>query len=452
MNVKLTLWIIVSINFFLLFNQFLLITAFPTIMEEFQVNEAEVQWLTTAFLLTTAVMIPINGYLVDRFTLRSLAFVALGCFLTGTIFGIFASSFPALVLARIIQALGAGIMLPLAQTVLLLVYPSDQRGRAMGILGLVMNVAPAVGPSIAGLIVDVFHWKYLFWLTLLPILLLFVLTHNYVQNITPSRSAQFDMFSFFLSGLGFIALLLGVSAISTYSILDARVILAFVVSIAAFTWFSYRQTLLHIPLLDIRVFSYPVFFLSTLSVLLVSLLLLSMETLIPLFAQDVQGSSAFVSGMILMPGTIILAVFSWISGIVFDRYGGRTIISVGFVLLVVSLGIFCLFQPETPSIIVIFAFSIFMMGVSITMMPQVASAMNALPASIMPHGTAVINALRQFAMAVGVTSLTTVVTLSANSQNNIYNGINAAFLTMTVLGVFAAIIFVASSVYAKKLE
>lgn len=450
MNNKLTLWVIVTTNFFLLLNQFLLITAFPTIMEEFQVNAAEVQWLTTAFLLTTAVMIPINGYLVDRFTLRNLAFVSITCFFVGTAFGIIAPSFPALVVARMIQALGAGIMLPLAQTVLLMVYPSNQRGQAMGILGLVMNVAPAIGPAIAGLIVDVFHWRYLFWLTLLPIILLYVFTYMYVRNITPSKPAQFDTFSFFLSSLGFIALLLGGGTISTYSILDLRVMAAFVIGILAFTWFSYRQTHLQIPLLNIRVFSYPVFCLATLSVLLVSLLLLSMETLIPLFAQNVQGSSAFISGMILMPGTIVLAVFSLISGVLFDRYGGRVIISIGFVLLILSLVMFCLFQPETPSIIVIITFGVFMLGISITMMPQVASAMNALPSSIMPHGTAVLNALRQFAMAVGVTSLTTVVTLSADNQNNLYDGINAAFLTMVVLSILAAGFFAAGSIFAKK--
>ncbi|MFC3526302.1 DHA2 family efflux MFS transporter permease subunit [Marinococcus halophilus] len=441
---KWTVWTVVSINFLFLLNQFLLITAFPTIMQEFQVNATEVQWLTTAFLLTAAIMIPINGYFVDRFTLRFLVLVSLACFLVGTVAGILAPSFLLLVVARIIQAIGAGIMLPLAQTVLLLVYSSEKRGQAMGILGLVMNVAPAIGPAMSGLIIDLWDWRILFWMILLPLVGLIVITYLFIQNITETKAAQFDVFSFILSSIGFVAFLLGVSMINMYSFEDLRVIGTIGLGAGAFVWFGYRQLRLSIPLLNIKVFAYGPFLFATLSIFLISLLLLSAETLIPLFAQSVQGLSAFTSGMILMPGTFLLALFSWISGLLYDRYG-RKVIGVGFVPLLISVVMFSLFQPTTSFLTVTVAFMFFMLGISITMMPQVAFAMNHLPASIMPHGTAVINALRQFAMAIGVTALTTIVTVSSQGQDHLYEGTRNAFLTMAVLGVISLAFFVVSN-------
>ncbi|WP_238544898.1 MFS transporter [Geomicrobium sp. JCM 19039] len=179
-----------------------MITAYPTIMEEYGVNATQVQWLTTAFLLTTIVLIPMSGYLSNRFSTKALVVFALGCLAAGTVLGGVSAQFGTLVLSRVIQAVGAGIILPLVQTILLTVFPYERRGFAMGLLGAVINVAPASAPSISGMIIDVFDWRSLHWVILPLIIITLVAAVFTMKDVIKKQAARLDVLSIIVSALG----------------------------------------------------------------------------------------------------------------------------------------------------------------------------------------------------------------------------------------------------------
>ncbi|WP_099302391.1 DHA2 family efflux MFS transporter permease subunit [Bacillus sp. Marseille-P3800] len=432
---------ILSASFLFLLNQFLLITAFPQIMEDFSVNATQVQWLTTAFLLTTTILIPTMGYFMGRFHARSLTFVAISFFIVGTILAIFAQTFSLLIVARVVQAVGAGMMLPLVQTVLLLVYPIEKRGYAMGLMTMVVNVAPAIGPSIAGYIVDLSSWRFLFWLVLPLAVLLLVLNVIFMRNITEKANATLSVPSLIFSAIGFAGIILAISNFSVYGI-SLYVIIPAVIGVMSLSFFIWSQLTSERPMLNLRLFRLKWFVHGTVLSFLISVLLLSTETLLPLFIQDVQERSAFISGMTLLPGTLLLSVTSFLAGRWFDRYGGKILGIIGYSIMGLTFVWFTFMGAETSVATMIICFSLFMGAVGIVMTPATAIAMNALKQKDLPHGTAILNTVKQFAAALGVTVLTTLVSLSAARPEYGYAegtliGLSLAFATMGVLSFIA---------------
>lgn len=445
MRKKMMVVTVLSASFLFLFNQFLLITAFPTIMNEFTINATQVQWLTTSFLLTTTVMIPMMGYLMNRFTARALTITALASFTVGTFLAAIAPTFSLLVTARVIQAIGAGMMLPLVQTVLLLVYPYEKRGYAMGLMALVLNVAPAIGPPIAGYIVDVMDWRFLFWLVLPLSLIIFALGIVFMQNVTEQKEAKLDLLSLVFIAFGFSGVILGLSNISIVGFTHITVIGPLGLGLMAITVLIWRQLRLKIPMLEMRLFRKTLFVYGVIWSFVISVLLLSTETLLPLLAQDVQRRSAFSSGMILLPGTLLLAVTAFVSGRLFDLYGARLLNIGGYALLTLTLGAFAFVDESTNIFFLIVCFSLFMSGIGLTMTPATAIAMNALEQSELAHGTAIVNTIKQFGAAFGVTVLTTIVSLQANQPHVDYaegtlTGLKLAFGSMAIVALLAWIL------------
>lgn len=198
---RLLVGLLLSTSFLSVLNQFLLITAFPQIMSDFQINATEVQWLTTIFMLSIAILVPITAYLIDRFTARALLMAAVLSFLAGTFVAAIAPNFETLLVGRVLQGAGSGMMMPLMQTILLLVYPREQRGYAMGLVGLVINVAPAIGPVISGVLIEAFTWRAVFVLTLPLAIFLLVLIYFFMENVTKQRPTSIDVSSILLSTL-----------------------------------------------------------------------------------------------------------------------------------------------------------------------------------------------------------------------------------------------------------
>lgn len=436
---------ILSASFLFLLNQFLLITAFPQIMEDFSINATQVQWLTTSFLLTTTTLIPTMGYFMGRFQARTLTFVAISFFILGTLLAIFAQTFMLLIVARVIQAVGAGMMLPLVQTVLLLVYPIEKRGYAMGLMTMVVNVAPAIGPSIAGYIVDLSSWRFLFWLVLPLAIALFVLNSIFMQNITEKGQARLSIPSLFFSAIGFAGTILAISNFSVYGLASMYVIIPAVIGMLALTTFIWIQLISDQPMLNLRLFRLKWFVHGTLLSFVISILLLSTETLLPLFIQDVQGRTAFISGMTLLPGTLLLSVTSFLAGKWFDQYGGKVLGIIGYSVMAVTFMWFTIMGADTTVIAMIVCFSLFMGAVGIVMTPATAIAMNALQQEDLPHGTAIVNTVKQFGAALGVTILTTVVSIQAAQPEYSYiegtlRGLSMAFATMGVFSFIALLL------------
>lgn len=227
--------------FVAILNQTLLITALPHIMNDFNIDANKAQWLTTSFMLTNGILIPITAFLIEKFTSRTLLISAMSIFTAGTIVGAFAPNFPVLLTARIIQAAGAGIMLPLMQTVFLTIFPMEKRGRAMGMVGLVISFAPAIGPTLSGWAVEAFSWRSLFYI-IFPIAVIdLLLAIILMKNVTTLRETQIDILSVILSTLGFGGLLYGFSSAGSSGWTSTEVLTSLLVGAAALIFFIARQ-------------------------------------------------------------------------------------------------------------------------------------------------------------------------------------------------------------------
>lgn len=434
--------IVLASTFLFSFSQFLLITAYPTIMEEFHVNATQVQWLTTAYLLTTIVFIPMTGYLSDTFSSRFLVIISLLFLVIGTVIGTVAPNFITLIIARIVQAIGAGIMLPLVQIILLAVFPYQKRGFAMGLLGAVVNVAPASAPSISGIVIDLLSWRSLHWILLLLVLIVFLLACLFMKNVTEQQPSKSDMFSIFLSGIGFTSIILGLSNISVVGFMHWSVIAPIILGALTLTLFIRRQLHLELPVLNLRLFKVKEFLLSMVLIFINMMLLLSAETILPMYAQDVLGTSAFLSGFVLVPGTILLSIMTIISGNLYDKYGGKSISIIGFSLILLSTILFSTIRMDGSPYFIMGYFCIFMLGFGLTLMPLVTVSVNALDTSEIPHGTAIVNTVRQFGMAFGVIVLTTIISITTSQMDAPYEvatywGTTFAFIIMSVLSLIA---------------
>ncbi|MEZ2458334.1 MFS transporter [Salinicoccus roseus] len=437
--------VIIAAAFLLTFNQFLLITAFPTIMAEFDINATQVQWLTNAFILVTLIFIPMSGYLSTTYSARTLVIFSLTCLLIGTAIGGWSPNFGVLLLSRMIQAIGAGIILPLIQTILLIVFPYHRRGFAMGLLGAVTNIAPASAPSISGIIIDYLDWRSLHWVILPFILITFVMALFLMKNVLEQNRTTLDLRSVALSASGFALFILGLSNISVYGFLSLWSILPMMVGIVSVLFFISRQFSIPTPVLNLDLFRNRTFSLAIILIFINMMLLLSTETILPMFAQDALGTSAFLSGFLLVPGTIILSIITFVSGNLYDRYGGKRIATIGFACTAVSLVLINTVGMEDSPYWIMVYFCLFMTGFGLTLMPLVTVSMSELGKADIPHGSAIVNTVRQFAMAFGIIILTSIISITVAVMEapyavSTYWGTSYALIVMAGLAVLGFIL------------
>lgn len=435
--------VIIAAAFLLTFNQFLLITAFPTIMEEFNVNATQVQWLTNAFILTTIIFIPMSGYLSLTFSAKTLVIFSLTCLLIGTIIGGWSPNFGVLILSRVVQAIGAGIILPLIQTILLIVFPYHKRGFAMGLLGAVTNVAPASAPSISGIIIDYLDWRSLHWVLLPFIAITFILAMFLMKNVLEQYRTKLDIRSVLLSAAGFSLFIFGLSNISVYGALSPMSYAPLIAGIFGVLFFMRRQFNIATPVLNLTLFRNRTFSLAIILIFINMMLLLSAETILPMFAQNALGTSAFLSGFLLVPGTIILSIITFVSGSLYDRYGGKRIATIGFIFTTVSLIMLNTVGINDSPYWIMVHFCLFMTGFGLTLMPLVTVSMSELGNKDIPHGSAIVNTVRQFAMAFGIIILTSIISITVTVMDAPYNESNYAGTSyaLAVMAVLALIGF-----------
>lgn len=418
---------------------FLLITAFPIIMKEFEITSIEVQWLTTGFMLTMAILIPITAYFIDTFKTRTVMISAMSLFILGTFISLFATSFSFLLIGRIIQGIGSGIMMPLMQTILYLVYPREKRGYAMGLAGMVINVAPAIGPPISGLLINYFGWRSLFYIPLPIAIIILLLMIMFMKNVTEQRETEVDLLSILLSVIGFGGTLFGFTKLQEGQGTHTLTVISLLVGTVAIIWFVVRQLRLQIPILEMRVLKTPIFTLvASISILSFSLLI-AFETIIPLFVQNAQGYSAYYGGLVVMPGAITLALMSFLAGKLFDRYGGKSIAIIGFIMISISaMTAYFLLQLETSFAVTMSLFIVAMAGSALINMPIMTIGINVLPDSLIPHGTSVINTIRQFGGTLGLIFIVSFISRQETTGTFIDS---AAYLTGVKSAFFVSFLF-----------
>lgn len=402
--------------FIAILNQTVMSVATPELMVEFKITAATAQWLTTGYMLVNGVLIPITAYLMQRFTTRELFQTSMFIFLAGTIVSAIATGFPLLLTGRMIQAAGAGIIMPLLTNVILTIFPPNKRGAAMGMVGLAIIFAPAIGPTIAGYIIDNYKWETMFY-GMIPIaVLVIVLGFIYLRNVSDRIKTKLDFLSVTLSTVGFGALLYGFSRAGTLGWSDVEVLSTIFVGVLSLVLFSWKELKSNNPLLDLRVFKYKMFSLTTIINIAVTMVMYADMMLLPLYLQNIRGYTAIESGLLLLPGALVMGLLMPVTGKLFDRFGARWLTIIGMIITIITTMGFINLTDSTSYTYLVLMSTGRRIGMALMMMPLQTAGLNQLPQRLNAHGTAVSNTIRQVAGAVGTSLLVTVMTVRTKSH------------------------------------
>lgn len=390
-------------------NNTLLNIALPTIMEDFNIKDyATVQWLSTGYMLVSGILIPASAFLITRFKTRHLFILSMLIFTIGTAMAAFAPSFGILLTGRMIQAAGAAAMSPLLMNTMLISFPIEKRGKVMGFFGLAMFLAPAIGPTLSGWIVEHYHWSVLFEMILPFSVIALLLAIWKLDNVLPNRPVTIDYLSVVLSTVGFGGLLYGCSMASSAGWGDITVYGTIIIGIVAIVAFVVRQFKLEQPLLDLSTYKYPMFALASVIAAVNSIAMFSGMILTPAYIQSVRGIDPFEAGLMMLPGALLMGVMSPITGRLFDEYGPRILAVIGLAITTAATYMLTKLQLDTSHTYIIAVYTIRMFGISLVMMPIMTNGLNSIPQRLNPHGTAINNTTQQVAGAIGTAVLVTV--------------------------------------------
>ncbi len=445
--------ILVSGGFITMFSETVLTPALPSIMEETSVSTNVAQWLTTGFILVSAIMIPLTAFFINRFPTKRLFMSAMSLFAFGCLLCAISPNFSVILLGRFFQAAGAGIMMPLCQTVVLVLVPLSKRGTAMGVIGLVMALAPAIGPTLAGWVIDIMGWHIMFYIITALAVLDIVLAGFVLENVIESSNPKLDMPSVLLSSLGLASFLCGCSAAGDMGLLHVLPWFFILIGIVTSMAFVKRQFTLKEPFLDLRILKFPQFAIATIIAMIVNAALISGAVMLPIFMQNIQGFSAMQSGLAMLPGALCMAVMNVVSGRIFDKYGPRGLAISGLSLLTISAAAFIFMHTGTPFALLCLIYTMRMVGISMAMMPITTWGLNTLSNKRMAHGTAINNTLRQVAGSIGTTFFVAIMTSFASLRPNddyITANLYGIQISFTVITLFCLAALVLSIIFVKQ--
>ncbi|AEE47221.1 DHA2 family efflux MFS transporter permease subunit [Cellulomonas fimi] len=443
---RLAVTVLLVSTFVVILNETIMGVALPRLMTDLAITASTAQWLTTAFMLTMAVVIPVTGFVLQRITTRPAFLLAMTLFAVGTLICAIAPGFVVLLLGRIVQATGTAIMLPLLMTTVMTVTPPAARGRTMGNISVVISVAPAIGPTISGLILSVLSWRWMFGLVLPIAVVAILLGAARLPNVTEPRYAKVDVASVILSALGFGGIVYGLSGLGeiTDGGVGTATWIALGVGAVTLVLFVLRQRSLakvDDALLDLRVFSSRTFAVSValLAGLMVSLF--GVIILLPIYAQTVLGLTTLQTGLLLLPGGLLMGLLAPGVGRAYDRVGPRPLLIPGAVALSAALWGFTLLQPDSSPWMLLAGHLTMSAGLALMFTPLFTSALGSLPAERYSHGSAVVGTLQQVAGAAGTALFVTVLTAQsialadegASATAATAGGIHLAFLVGAVL-------------------
>ena len=439
--------IIIVGGFITFLNQLVMSPALPSVMIEFGVTPATGQWLTSIFLLVNGLMVPITAYLISRFTSRQIFTFAMVAFTAGSVVAATSWSFEMLMVGRVVQALGAGTMMPFVTVTLMLIFPKERRGFAMGLSGIVIGLAPAFGPTFAGYMVDEFGWRYIFWSMAPLAAIVCVVALVWLRNIGERKTIHLDWLSVVMSTIAFGGLLFGFSTAGSMGWVHPQTLVPIAIGAIVFIFFVRRQLSRSEPLLNLRILSNKVFSVSTVLSAIISAGLALGAVLTPIYLQNVQGFSAMRSGLLLMPGAIIMACMSLVSGTMFDRIGPRILAIIGLSVMTAGSLMLSFLAIDSTYLYVCVGYSLRSLGIAMANMPINTWGINQLPNRLIAHGNAINNTARQVGGSIGIAILVTVMTIVATTSGlpgaeATTRGINVAFLGAACLNATGLLIVI----------
>lgn len=435
--------------FVVILNETIMGVALPQLNRDLGISVSTGQWLTSAFMLVMAVVIPATGYLLQRFHVRQVFITAMTLFSLGTLLCFLAPGFTFLLMGRVVQAMGTAIMMPLLMTTVLNTVPTERRGRTMGNISIVMSVAPAVGPTLAGLILSVFDWRWMFGLVLPVALLGLALGAFFIRNVTEPRAAGIDVPSLPLSAVAFGGLVYGFSGLgegeATAAVPPLAAIGVGAVALVLFVWRQLRLQRRDRALLDLRVFASAQFSLSIGLVVISFMALFGVLILLPVYMQNVLGHDTLVTGLTLLPGGLAMGLLAPFVGRLYDRVGPRPLVIPGAAVVSLVLWSMTLLDAHTPVGFIVAAHVTLSLGLGLMFTPLLTGALGSLQPRLYSHGSAVVGTVQQVAGAAG--TATFVAIMSATSAGLLTDGlteidaqaggVHAAFLVGAVVSVVA---------------
>jgi DHA2 family lincomycin resistance protein-like MFS transporter len=467
-NVGLLIGILVAAAFVAILNETALSNALPSLMREFRVGEDVAQWLTTVFMLTMAVVIPMTGYLMQRLSLRTIYIAALSLFLGGTVLAAVAPVFAALLAGRVLQAAGTALIMPLLMTTIMVLIPVERRGSVFGLVTIVIAVGPALGPTFAGLVLELAGWRWIF-LVMVPLALLALVMGIWqIRNFEEPSRPPFDPVSVLLSAVGFAATIYGLSGLSKAAEEFPTVALVCLVVGAVFLVVFFRRQgtlmkaqaagdhrapLMNTTPLKIREFSW------SLGLMLLSFgSLFGFIIIMPIFGQTVLGLSELQTGLVTLPGGIIMGAMGPIVGRLYDAHGTRPLIIPGGALLVVAMGLLLMLDENKTFWYLAGIAVVLNLGLSLLMTPLMSNALAAVPNEISSHGSAILNTLQQLAGAAGTALFIAVMGIgSANSAAGtptgaLVDGVHVAFFLGAGIAVLVFVLTIVLRIDARDAE
>jgi DHA2 family lincomycin resistance protein-like MFS transporter len=450
---RLVIGILLVSTFIVILNETIMSVALPKLMVSLDIPAEQAQWVTTAFMLTMAVVIPITGYLLQRFNTKPVYIAAMSFFSLGTLLAATAPGFDMLIVGRVIQACGTAIMFPLLITTVMTLVPPASRGRTMGNISIVISVAPAIGPTIAGLILSVLDWRWMFWLVLPIALVALVIGAMRIPNVTTPRKAPFDVLSVILSAFGFGGLVYGLTTIGGGGVPVGWMPSwgPLVIGGVALALFILRQVQLQRgdrALLDLRTFLSKNFTLSIIMFAISMMALFGTLILLPIYLQNVLGLTTLSTGLLLLPGGLVMGALAPVVGRIYDKRGPGVLLIPGSFIVSAALWSLTMVTDTTPVWMVLIVHIVLSVGLALLFTPLFTSSLGSLKPALYSHGSAVVGTIQQVAGAAGTALFVTIMstratTLIATGDNPLLaqtDGIRAAFLVGAIISIGAIVV------------
>ena len=448
------IWVLLTAAFVAILNETTMGMAIPHLMEDLHIDALAAQWVTSAFMLTMAVVIPITGFLLRRFTTRQMFMGALTLFSIGTLLAILSTGFPMLLAARVVQASGTAIMMPLLMTTIMNLVPPAARGRMMGRVSIVISLAPAIGPTLSGFLLDHFNWRAIFVVVLPIALIAMAIGWRRLTNVGETTHAPIDALSVVLSAFGFGGLVFGLSQIGAIAESGGSwmpMAIALSVGVLGLTLFLLRQVRLQRTddaLLDLRVFRSRDFSLAMVQMFLLSLAFFGSITVVPLYLQNAHGLPSAEAGLIVLPGALAMGLLGPVIGRIYDARGTRVLLVPGAILASSMLWVYSTVTVDTPIWLIVIVQTLLSVGLALSFTPLFTAALASLTPKFYSYGSAVIGTVQQVAGAAGIAVMMAVFTAVAAMGGGtedpvaVAAGSRLAFLigaviaTITIVGAF----------------
>jgi len=417
-NVKAIMAVLLFGGFLSLFNETILNVAFAKIMVELNVTATTVQWLATGYMLIVGILVPVTAFLIHRFTTKQLFLSAMTLFLVGTIFAVVSTSFTGLLISRMIQATGTGMLVPIMMNTALVLSPPDKRGLNMGLCVCAILIGPALGPIASGTLLQFFHVQSLF-IMLIPLAIISIISGAlFLENASIITKPKVDYVSIVLSSIGFAGIIFGISSINDSHANKLVIIISFVAGIIGLFFFSKRQLSLKQPMLEIRAFQRPIFTLCIILIVITQMVQFSMNMLLPLLLQNGLNYSPISAAVVLLPAILISGITTPFAGKIFDRMGGKKLIAVGFIITCIFMWLLSIIGESTSMLTISVLYCFVGFGVALIIPATQTTALNQLSSKHQADGIAITSTSMQIAAAIGSTLF---IGLMTTGQNNFLN-------------------------------